>query len=147
MTIDGPWAWSNIDKSKINYGVTLLPTFHGKPSKPFVGVLTAGINAASPNKELAKEFLENYLLTDDGLAAVNKDKPLGAVALKSYQEKLEQDPRIAATMANSKTGEIMPNIPQMSNFWYAERSAIIKAINARQTDEQALKEDETRVTK
>ncbi|MDI8083714.1 extracellular solute-binding protein, partial [Salmonella enterica subsp. enterica serovar Kentucky] len=43
----------------VNYGVTLLPTFKGKPSKPFVGVLSAGINAASPNKELAKEFLDN----------------------------------------------------------------------------------------
>lgn len=147
MTIDGPWAWSNLDKSKINYGVTLLPTFHGKPSKPFVGVLTAGINAASPNKELAKEFLENYLITNDGLAVVNKDKPLGAVALKSYQEQLEKDPRIAATMANSKNGEIMPNIPQMSAFWYAERSAIINAVNGRQTVPQALKDVETRITK
>ncbi|VEC86027.1 maltose-binding periplasmic protein [Raoultella ornithinolytica] len=87
MTINGPWAWSNIDKSKVNYGVALLPTFKGKASKPFVGVLSAGINAASPNKELAKEFLENYLLTDQGLDEVNKDKPLGAVALKSFQEK------------------------------------------------------------
>ncbi|BCQ33256.1 MULTISPECIES: maltose/maltodextrin ABC transporter substrate-binding protein MalE [Erwinia] len=147
MTIDGPWAWSNLDKSKINYGVALLPTFHGKPSKPFVGVLTAGINAASPNKELAKEFLENYLITNEGLSAVNKDKPLGAVALKSYQEQLEKDPRIAATMANSKNGEIMPNIPQMSAFWYAERSAIINAVNGRQTVEQALKDVETRITK
>ena len=147
MTIDGPWAWSNLDKSKINYGVTLLPTFHGKPSKPFVGVLTAGINAASPNKELAKEFLENYLITNDGLALVNKDKPLGAVALKTYQEQLEKDPRIAATMANSKNGEIMPNIPQMSAFWYAERSAIINAVNGRQTVPQALKDVETRITK
>jgi maltose/maltodextrin transport system substrate-binding protein len=41
MTINGPWAWTNIDKSKVNYGVTLLPTFKGKPSKPFVGVLSA----------------------------------------------------------------------------------------------------------
>ncbi|CAM3811225.1 maltose/maltodextrin ABC transporter substrate-binding protein MalE [Rahnella bruchi] len=147
MTIDGPWAWSNLDKSKINYGVTLLPSFHGKPSKPFVGVLTAGINAASPNKELAKEFLENYLITDEGLAVVNKDKPLGAVALKTYQEQLEKDPRIAATMANSKNGEIMPNIPQMSAFWYAERSAIINAVNGRQTVPQALKDVETRITK
>ena len=88
MTINGPWAWSNIDTSKVNYGVTVLPTFKGQPSKPFVGVLSAGINAASPNKELAKEFLENYLLTDEGLEAVNKDKPLGAVALKSYQDEL-----------------------------------------------------------
>ncbi len=102
MTINGPWAWTNIDKSKINYGVALLPTFKGKPSKPFVGVLSAGINAASPNKELAKEFLENYLLTDEGLAEVNKDKPLGAVALKSFQEELAKDPRIAATMDNAQ---------------------------------------------
>jgi maltose/maltodextrin transport system substrate-binding protein len=50
-------------------------------------------------------------------------------------------------MANSKMGEIMPNIPQMSAFWYAERSAIINAINGRQTVQQALKEAETRVTK
>ncbi|MBX4355665.1 hypothetical protein K4G97_26115, partial [Mycobacterium tuberculosis] len=75
--------------------------FKGKPSKPFVGVLSAGINAASPNKELAKEFLENYLMTDQGLEAVNNDKPLGAVALKSFQEKLEKDARLAATMANA----------------------------------------------
>ncbi len=53
MTINGPWARSNIDKSKVNYGVTLLPTFNGKPSKPFVGVLSAGINA-KPEQELAK---------------------------------------------------------------------------------------------
>ncbi len=61
--------------------------------------------------------LENYLLTDEGLEAVNKDKPLGAVALKSYEEELVKDPRIAATMENAQKGEIMPNIPQMSAFW------------------------------
>lgn len=147
MTINGPWAWGNIDQSKINYGVTLLPTFKGKPSKPFVGVLTAGINAASPNKELATEFLENYLLTDDGLAQVNKDKPLGAVALKSFQMELAKDPRISATMLNSQNGEIMPNIPQMSAFWYAMRTAVINAVSGRQTVAEALKDAETRITK
>lgn len=147
MTINGPWAWNNIDSAKINYGVTLLPTFKGQPSKPFVGVLSAGINAASPNKELAKEFLENYLLTDDGLAKMNADKPLGAVALKSYQETLAKDEKIAATMENSQKGEIMPNVPQMSAFWYAERSAVLNAINGRQTVDAALKDAENRLTK
>nr|4R0Y_A Chain A, Maltose-binding periplasmic protein, Disks large-associated protein 1 [synthetic construct]4R0Y_B Chain B, Maltose-binding periplasmic protein, Disks large-associated protein 1 [synthetic construct] len=141
MTINGPWAWSNIDTSKVNYGVTVLPTFKGQPSKPFVGVLSAGINAASPNKELAKEFLENYLLTDEGLEAVNKDKPLGAVALKSYEEELAKDPRIAATMENAQKGEIMPNIPQMSAFWYAVRTAVINAASGRQTVDEALAMD------
>ena len=38
MTINGPWAWSNIDTSKVNYGVTVLPTFKVNHLKPFVGV-------------------------------------------------------------------------------------------------------------
>ncbi|WP_336777666.1 maltose/maltodextrin ABC transporter substrate-binding protein MalE [Pantoea sp. USHLN256] len=147
MTINGPWAWSNIDKSKINYGVTLLPTLNGKPSKTFVGVLSAGINAASPNKELAKEFLENYLLTDNGLDAVNKDKPLGAVALKSFQQTLEKDERIAATMNNARNGDIMPNIPQMAAFWYAMRTATLNALSGRQSVDAALKDAQARLNK
>ncbi|WP_019614441.1 maltose/maltodextrin ABC transporter substrate-binding protein MalE [Psychromonas ossibalaenae] len=147
MTINGPWSWGNIDKSGINYGVTVLPTFKGKSAKPFVGVLTAGVNSASPNKELAKEFLENYLMTDSGLDLVNKDKPLGAVALNSFQAKLESDPRIAATMQNAQTGELMPNIPEMSKFWYAEKAAIGNAIQKRQTVAEALDDAAARIIK
>ena len=147
LTINGPWSWGNIEKSKINYGVAVLPTLNGKPSKAFVGVLSAGINSASPNKDLAVEFIENYLLTDDGLDQVNKDKPLGAVALKSYQDKLAKDPRIAATMENAKNGEIMPNIPQIVAFWYAEKSAINNAVSGRQTVKQALDDARARIQK
>ena len=146
MTINGPWAWGNIDK-KINYGVTTLPTINGKPAKPFVGVLTAGINSASKNKDLAKEFIENYLLTDEGLKLVNDDKALGAVALTSFQKKLEADPRIAATMANAKTGEVMPNIPEMSKFWYAEKAAVGNATQGRQTVSEALDDAAKRIIK
>ena len=147
LTINGPWSWGNIEKSKINYGVAVLPTLNSKPSKAFVGVLSAGINSASPNKDLAVEFIENYLLTDDGLDQVNKDKPLGAVALKSYQDKLAKDPRIAATMENAQNGEIMPNIPQIVAFWYAEKSAISNAVSGRQTVKQALDDARARIQK
>ncbi|WGE32137.1 maltose/maltodextrin ABC transporter substrate-binding protein MalE [Actinobacillus genomosp. 2] len=147
LTINGPWSWSNIEKSKINYGVAVLPTLNGKASKPFVGVLSAGINASSPNKDLAKEFLENHLLTDAGLDTVNKDVPLGAVALKSFQEKLAKDPRIAATMANAENGEIMPNIPQMSRFWYSEKAAIGNATTGRQSVKAALDEAQAKIEK
>ncbi len=147
MTINGPWAWGNSDKSKLNYGVAELPKFNGNVSKPFVGVLTAGISTASPNKDLAVEFLENYLLTDEGLAQVNKDKPLGAVALKSYQEKLDTDERIAATMNNAMNGEIMPNIPQMGAFWGAAKNAIINSVDGRQSVADALKDAEKQMVK
>lgn len=138
MTINGPWSWSNIDKSGINYGVTTLPMFNGNPSKSFVGVLSAGVSTASPNKDLAIEFIENYLLTDEGLAKVDNDKPLGAVALKSYQAKIGKDSRIAATMQNAQQGDIMPNIPQMTAFWYAEGNAIQNVVDGRQSVKDAL---------
>jgi maltose/maltodextrin transport system substrate-binding protein len=138
MTINGPWSWANLDKSGINYGVAVLPTYRNKSARPFVGVLTAGINSASEHEMLAKDFIENYLLTDQGLALVNDDKPLGAVALKSYQAELEGDPRIRATMSNAETGEVMPNIAEMSKFWYAEKAAIGNAIHGRQSVTDAL---------
>lgn len=147
MTINGPWSWGNIETSGINYGVATLPKFNGKSSKPFVGVLTAGISTASPNKDLAVEFLENYLLTNDGLRKVNDDKPLGAVALNSFQRELDADTRIAATMDNAMNGEIMPNIPQMSAFWESAKNAIINIVDDRQTVDAALSDAEKQMTR
>ncbi|ELR67143.1 Maltose/maltodextrin ABC transporter, substrate binding periplasmic protein MalE [Photobacterium marinum] len=138
MTINGPWSWGNLEKSKLNYGVAVLPTLNGGASNPFVGVLSAGINAASPNKDLSVEFIENYLLTNEGLKMVNDDKPLGAVTLKSFQKILEKDSRIAATMTNAENGEIMPNIPEMTAYWFAEGAAIENALLGRQTVKEAL---------
>lgn len=66
----------------------------------FVGVLSVGINVVSLNKELVKEFFENYLLTDEGLEVVNKDKLLGVVVLKSYEEELVKDLCIVVIMEN-----------------------------------------------
>ena len=145
MIINGPWAWANLDKTNINYGVSVLPTFDGKPSKPFVGIISIGINAASPNKDLAVEFIENYLLTEDSLALINKTNTLGAIPLNALQEKLASDPRVAAAMTNAANGEIMPNIPQMTAFWYAENSAIKNAVTGRQTVKQALDEAAQRI--
>ncbi|USD67144.1 maltose/maltodextrin ABC transporter substrate-binding protein MalE [Vibrio sp. SCSIO 43136] len=147
MTINGPWAWGNIEKSGINYGVTTLPKFNGQASKPFVGVLTAGISTASPNKDLAVEFIENYLLTNDGLREVNNDKPLGAVALNSFQDELGADKRIAATMDNALNGEIMPNIPQMNAFWGSAKNAVVNVVDGRQTVDAALADAEKQMTK
>ena len=146
MTINGPWGWANIDKAGIDYGVTTLPKFNGHASKPFVGVWVGGISSVSPNKELAVEFLENYLLTDQGLKSLNDDKPLGAVALKSFQKLVDTDARIAATMDNAMNGEIMPNIPQFTTFWYSMKDALDNVVDGRQSVTEALKTAEKRMT-
>ena len=147
MMINGPWGWSNIEKAGIDYGVTTLPKFHGQVSKPFVGVWVGGISSASPNKDLAVEFFESYLLTNEGLKTLNDDKPLGAVALNSFQEQLGNDPRIAATMDNAMNGEVMPNIPQFTTFWYSMEEALGNVVDGRQMVKDALAAAEQRMTK
>ena len=88
MMISGPWDWTDLMKSGIDFGVAPIPGIDGKPGKAFVGVSVAYINHSSPNRELAKEILENYLITDDALAAANRVKPIGIPALKSLYDQM-----------------------------------------------------------
>ncbi len=117
MIINGPWAWSEIRDAGINVGIADVPTVSGDPGKPFVGVLAAGISAVSTNHELARRFMEDYLLTESGLHTVNDDKPLGAVAHLDVVKTLSEDPFIDHTFRSASRGEIMPNIPEMKRFW------------------------------
>jgi maltose/maltodextrin transport system substrate-binding protein len=138
MMISGPWAWDNLKKSKINFGVAPIPSVGGKPGKPFVGVLGCMITKASPNEDLAKEFLENYVLKIDGLKTINADVPLGTPANKQFFAELASDPNIKATMENVKLGEPMPNIPEMGKFWSSMASALENLTGGRQTPKEAL---------
>ena len=147
MILNGPWSWDNLDKSGLNYGLAILPKLNGHPSRPFVGVLSAGINSNSPNTSLAVEFLQSYLLTDTGLRLMNAHVPLGAPALKSFLKELSHDPRVRTTIANARAGEIMPNIPQMMPFWYGLQSAIANVVQQRQSIEDALSTVEERMLK
>ena len=138
MMISGPWAWTNLEKSGVNYGVAQLPSIKGKPARAFIGVWGAALNNASPNKTLSKEFLENYLLTQNGLMTMNDDVPLGATANLEFMKKLESDPRIAATYKNVEAGLIMPNVPEMGKFWSAMEAALRNITSGRQKYDVAL---------
>ncbi len=136
--ISGPWAWSNLEQSGIDYGVALLPKVGEERAKPMFGVMAAMINTASPNDFLAVEFLENYLLSEEGMRTFNSDGTLGAVAHIAYQQELESDPNIAATLENAELGMPMPNIPEMGAFWAAMEPALQNIGSGRQSPREAL---------
>jgi maltose/maltodextrin transport system substrate-binding protein len=138
MMISGPWAWDNVKKVGIDFGVAPIPTVGGKPSRPFVGVLGCMITAPSKIKDVAREFLENHLLTVASLKTVAADVPLGVPANKAYYAELSSDPRIAATMANARNGEPIPNIPEMGRFFPAMDAALEAITNGRQAPREAL---------
>ncbi|XKF14426.1 maltose/maltodextrin ABC transporter substrate-binding protein MalE [Halomonas sp. BLK-85] len=136
--ISGPWAWPNLARSDIDFGVALLPKVGDERAKPMFGVMTAMINSASPNDFLAVEFLENYLLSEDGMRTFNNDGSLGAVAHIDYQAELADNPNIAATLENAEIGVPMPNIPEMGAFWAAMEPALQNIGSGRQSPQEAL---------
>jgi maltose/maltodextrin transport system substrate-binding protein len=145
MMISGPWAWANLKKAKIDFGVAPLPSIGGKVAKPFIGVQGAMINRASANKQLAVELIENYMLTLDGLKTMDADVSLGVTPHKEFYKTRAADPMIAATMANVKAGVLMPSLPEMSKFWGAMESAFGNISQGRQKPKEALDAAATRI--
>jgi maltose/maltodextrin transport system substrate-binding protein len=138
MMINGPWSWDNARKSKINFGVAVIPTVAGKAASPFIGVLGAMISKASPNKEIATEFLENNMLTVNGLKTINADVPLGTPANKALFNELKSDVNIQASMDSAQAGRPMPNNPEMGRFWSSMKSALENITQGRQGTKEGL---------
>jgi maltose/maltodextrin transport system substrate-binding protein len=138
MMISGPWAWDNVKKKRIDFGVAAMPALNGKAAKPFVGVLGCMITAPSRVKDIAREFLENHLLRVEGLKTVSADVPLGTPANKAYYTELAGDPNIRATMDNARAGEPIPNIPETGRFFPAMDAALEAISQGRQSPKAAL---------
>ncbi len=138
MMISGPWAWDNVRKSKIDFIVAPVPSIGGKPSRPFVGVLGCMITAPSRQKDIAREFIENHLLTLPSLKTISADVPLGTPANKAYFAELSGDPKIRATMANARAGEPIPNIPETGRFFPAVDAALEAITQGRQSPKDAM---------
>ncbi len=138
MMINGPWSWDNLRKANIDFGVAKIPTVAGKKASPFVGVRGVVINKASPNHDLAVEFIENYMLTVKGLKTLNDVDPIGVPASKAFFAELKSNPGVATTMASAQDGVPMPNNPEMGRFWSSMKSALDNVSEARQTPKEAL---------
>jgi maltose/maltodextrin transport system substrate-binding protein len=143
MMISGPWAWANLRQRGIDFGVAPMPGVNGKLGRPFIGVMVAYCNRSSPNQDLAKEFLEHYLLTEDGLRAMNHAKPIGVPALISSYDRMAKDSaRLRELKTSVDYGAVMPNVPQMSRFFSSVSAALQIATTDRASAQAALQDAE-----
>jgi len=132
MTFNGPWAWGNLRKSGIDFGVAPYPRIGSHAGGSFVGVLGAMISSASRQRELAHEFIEDYLLSVPSLRAIDADVPLGVPANKALFAERSVDPLIAGSMAAVRAGTLMPSNPEMTRFWTAMQAALQNIMQGRE---------------
>jgi maltose/maltodextrin transport system substrate-binding protein len=139
MMISGPWDWPNLMKCGIDFGVVPMPGVNGKLGKAFIGVQVAYINRSSPNRDLAKEFLEKYAFTKESLCALDHVKPIGIPAMISlYDELSRNNPLLGEMKRCADEGEVMPNIPQMGKFWTSVATALEVATSGRSSPAAVL---------
>ena len=148
MMISGPWDWPNLMKSGIDFGVVPMPGVNGKTGNAFIGVQVAYINRSSPNRDLAKEFLEKYAFTTESLCAMDHVKPIGIPAMISlYDELSRSNPLLGEMKRCTEAGQIMPNIPQMGTFWTSMATALELATSGRSSPAAVLAEAQRNMLK
>jgi maltose/maltodextrin transport system substrate-binding protein len=141
MMISGPWAWSNLTKSKIDFDLSPVPGVNGNVGRPFVGVMVAYLNRSSPNQDLAKEFLERYALTQYGLTTMDQAKPIGIPArIELYDKMASSNALLRQLKICVDYGEVMPNVPQMGRFFSSVGAALEIATEGRASARKALLE-------
>lgn len=144
MVLNGPWAWPSLTESGINFGVAPIPSVDGAVSTPFLGVLAMAVNAATPNADLAVELLENYLLTDEGLATWNATGALGALADVSAAA-AQDDPHVSGMLKTAETAVPMPSNPEMGAYWAAMAPALTNITTGAQDPATALNDAAARI--
>lgn len=142
MMINGPWAWVNLQRVGVDFGVARIPAVAGRPAVPFVGVKGVVISRATRQREVAVEFVERHMLSLRGLRSIDRAEPIGAPASRAYQRELLADPvvgpRIAGIVESARDGVPTPSNPEMSRFWSAMKTALTNLSEGRQTPAQAL---------
>lgn len=142
MTINGPWAWLNLQRVGMDFGAAKVPSVGGRPAAPFVGVKGLMINRATAQRELAVEFIERHVLAPAGLRAIDRAEPIGAPASRAYYAEVTADarlgPKIAAIMASARDGVPTPSNPEMGRFWAAMKTSLTNLSEGRQTPQEAM---------
>lgn len=144
MVINGPWSWGGFQEAGLNFAVAPIPTVDGEQSPPFLGVQALAVNAASPNADLAVELIENYLVTDDGLAIWNANGAMGALADTSAAQ-AQNDPLVSGMLAVAANGVPMPSNPEMGAFWAAMGPALTNITSGAASPADALNDAAARI--
>lgn len=142
MMLGGPWDRQRLDQAGIHYRLAAVPALSGRAAQPFFGVIAAGINSQSQEKMLAREFLEQSVLSPHGMAIYRNAKDAGLMACAVPQAASGFENALALGIDK---GVAMPGHIAMPLFWNSMQSALSNMFQQRQSAVEALQGAELRI--
>ncbi|MCR9205271.1 MAG: extracellular solute-binding protein, partial [Halobacteriovoraceae bacterium] len=151
-TIDGPWAIKDLERANIPYSVDPLPSLSGRTPRPLVGTHGFIIRRSSKKKDLAKELIEKYFVTAEGLATLYQEDPRGPSrpdTLEILKNRLSsKELRNLRAFSNSAASGIpMPNISAMGPVWNSMGAALELILQKNQNTRRTLVKAKARILK
>lgn len=132
MVLSGPWSLDDYSEAGIDYSVRSF-SINGNRVRPYSTILAATINKTSASHNTAAEFIEQYLMSEAGLAAINADRPLGVPANIGYLEAFADDDTIIGLANVFYHSQPIPNLPEMGRYWSNMGPALTAVTEGRST--------------
>ena len=114
--VSGPWALSDIKKSKMKYAVQPLPGFAGEDkASPFMGAQAFMVAGNAKNKAFAQEFVSNGVNNEEAMTTLFETTQLPPAMLAVQEGLNDKDIKVFADAANAASP--MPALPAMASVW------------------------------
>ncbi len=139
--IDGPWAFSDYDKStNSNVGFATLPvvTSSGKPAQPFVGVKSLWVTKLSKNPALDADLMKFYTNAENQIAMAKANGEIPANLAADNDASVKSLASVGGFAQQATLGTALPNTPYMSALWKPVADALTAIWNGSQTPQAAL---------
>ncbi len=114
--VSGPWALADVKKAGFKYAIQPMPGFSdGDVAAPFMGAQAFMVAANGANKDIAQEFLNNGVNSEEAMQTLFEETTLPP-AMTSVQASVD-DPDIAIFAEAANAASPMPAIPAMASVW------------------------------
>lgn len=114
--ISGPWALADVKKAGFDYAIQPVPGFAGQePAQPFMGAQAFMVAAHGKNKDIAQEFVNNGVNSEDAMMSLYEGTQLSP-AMTSVQDQVD-DPDLTVFTDAANAAAPMPAIPAMASVW------------------------------
>ncbi|CAM3671799.1 sugar ABC transporter substrate-binding protein [Nocardioides zeicaulis] len=114
--VSGPWALADVKKAGFDYAIQPVPGFAGQEAAaPFMGAQAFMVAANGKNKDIAQEFVNNGVNSEDAMTTLYEGTQLPP-AMTAVQEQVD-DPDLSVFTEAANAAAPMPAIPAMASVW------------------------------